>query len=326
MDQNAIVTFDYEVFLGRKTGTVENCVIKPVKLILDILKKNKAKAIFFVDVPWLLFLKKNYPNDFREVEQQLNEICKSNSSVELHIHPQWINAVKTINGIEFTTFNNYNLRYFNDEEILDLFKMATELLQIITGCKIRCFRAGGWCIEPFIRVKEAFETFNIKYDFSVVPGVRLNEEKIFDYDFSAAPRAPYYRFQTNVNKADEKGSFVEVPLSTYRNLPFYRILNKGLLILSRDKIYGDGTGIKEKTAFNTFSGIFSFSKRMLTLDKTSNIIFKYLVRTHFHSTPLIVAVSHPKAVSGESLKNLEFISGNYNTLNSEDLANSLIIN
>ena len=31
--KNAILTFDYEVFLGRQTGTIEDCGIRPTQLI-----------------------------------------------------------------------------------------------------------------------------------------------------------------------------------------------------------------------------------------------------------------------------------------------------
>ena len=61
--KRAIITFDYEVFLGRETGTVENCVLKPTEEILKILRANNAKAVFFVDTTWLIFLKDNFPDD-----------------------------------------------------------------------------------------------------------------------------------------------------------------------------------------------------------------------------------------------------------------------
>jgi hypothetical protein len=319
MDQSAIVTFDYEVFLGRRTGTIENCVIKPTKLILEILRENNAKAIFFVDAAWLLFLKENFYGDFQIVESQLHEISKSGSSIELHLHPQWINAVKSGDEIVFSSFKHYSLHSLNNEEIHDLFKNSIDLLQNITGKKILCFRAGGWCIEPFNSIKDAFETFKLKYDFSVVPGLYLNEGEVYDYDFTRVPLLPFYKFRNSAIVPEEKGCFVEVPLSTYRNIPVYRILNKVLLMSKNDKIYGDGIGIKEKSKYMVFSQVLKFAKGMLTLDKISNLVFKYLLKTHFRLSPLLVIVSHPKAVSPESLKNLLYITKRYNTLNSGDL-------
>src|SRR5450759_2134055 len=107
--KNAIITFDYEVFLGRHTGTIENCVIRPTRLILDILKLNNARAIFFVDATWLLFLKENFNEHFQRIETQLKEIISSGSSVELHLHPQWLQAFKTGDRVVFNSFDNYAL-------------------------------------------------------------------------------------------------------------------------------------------------------------------------------------------------------------------------
>jgi hypothetical protein len=134
--RNAIITFDYEVFLGRQTGTIENCVIKPTKLILDILVANKAKAIFFVDATWLLFLKDNLYSGFQLVTSQLQEIISSGSSVELHLHPQWLQAYTTGGEIIFKTFENYKLHSLSREKIIDLFQKSIDLLESITSKEI----------------------------------------------------------------------------------------------------------------------------------------------------------------------------------------------
>ena len=105
-----ILTFDYEVFLGHQTGTIDNCVLKPTRQILEVLKQNNAKAIFFVDATWLLFLKENIPADLRLVEEQLLDIIKTGSTVELHLHPQWINAYIIGDKIEFKSLFLFNFR------------------------------------------------------------------------------------------------------------------------------------------------------------------------------------------------------------------------
>lgn len=319
--KNAIITFDYEVFLGRKTGTIENCVIKPTQSILEILKRNSAKAIFFVDTTWLLFLKGNFYDNFQHIATQLKDIINSGSSVELHLHPQWIQAFRTGDKIAFKSFENYKLQSLPKEEIRDLFKKSIDLLESITNQKVRCFRAGGFCIEPFSQVKDAFETFEIKYDFSVVTGLYLREGKVYDFDFSGAPELSFYNFQDNVKNPETQGCFVEVPLSTYKNNPIYRVVNKLMLIIKKDKTFGDGIGIQEKSflSFQSFQNLLQFSKGMLTLDKTRNLFFKYLLMAHFRRSGLLVIVSHPKTGSPQALENLKYVTKKYNTLNSNDL-------
>jgi Polysaccharide deacetylase len=324
MEKNAIITFDYEVFLGRKTGTIENCVIKPTRLILELLKKNNAKAIFFVDATWLLFLKVYFPTDLNLVTDQLKSIVELGSSVELHLHPQWLNASNTGSRIVFNSYEKYKLHSLSSEEILDLFNRSIELLESITTKKVRCFRAGGWCIEPFNKISDVFEASGIVYDFSVLPGMSLKEGEVYDYDFSRAPKLQFYKFQNDVNEPDEKGCFVEFPLSTYKNNPAYRILNKLLLKLNKDFTFGDGIGSKEKSFSRTLFQLFRLSTGMLTLDKTSNPVFRYLLQTHFRQSAFLVIVSHPKTISEQALKNLSYVVKKYKTHNSEELDKLLL--
>jgi|ERR1035437_806576 hypothetical protein len=321
MNKNVILTFDYEVFLGQETGTIENCVIKPTQLILEILQRNNATAIFFVDTTWLLFLQDNFPSDFQIISKQLRAIIKSGSSIELHLHPQWKSASRIGEKIVFKSFNNYKLHSLSQEEILDLFRKSTELLESITLQKVRCFRAGGFCIEPFSQIKVAFQTCGLKFDFSVVPGSYLIEGDVYDYDFSKVPKLPFYYFQDEASKPEINGSFVEIPISTYNNNPIYRFVNKITLISNNDKIFGDGKSIQEKSSFfiRSLYRRLQFSTGGLSIDKTSNMFFKYLLKIHFRREDLIIIVSHPKALSEIALRNLSYVTKHYNTLNSRDL-------
>jgi len=321
MKKNAIITFDYEVFLGRETGTIENSLFKPTRLILNILIKNNAKAIFFVDATWLLFLKENFTVTFELVSEQLKEIVKSGSSVELHLHPQWLQAHRLGGKIEFKSFENYRLHSLSQDQILALFGKSIELLENITLQKITCFRAGGFCIEPFIQIKNAFETFGIVYDFSVAPGMLLTGGNEYDYDFSHAPCLSYYHFQNNIQIPETGGEYIEIPLSTYHNNPLYRLTNKLLLKLTNDKIHGDGKGIQEVSNFfwKSFSRRLRYSKTFLSIDKTSHAFFKFLIKAHFNQSQFIVIISHPKILSKQALHNLSYITENYNTTNSINL-------
>lgn len=323
MKKDVIITFDYEVFLGSQTGSIENSVIKPTQHVLEILKKNNSKAIFFVDATWLLFLRENFPLDFNLVSEQLKSIIKVGSSVELHLHPQWLDACKISDQIRFKSFDNYRLHSLSDVEVLNLFRKSIELLESITLQKIRCFRAGGFCIEPFAPVKRAFEEYGIIYDFSVAPRMLLNSGNIYDYDFSDAPNLPYYQFQNNVQKPEPNGLFIEIPLSTYQNNPIYRLFNKLQLLLKKDGIFGDGKGIQEKSNFFYISLLrrLKFSMSFLTFDKTSNILFKFLIKTHFRNLNFLVIISHPKTLSSQGLQNLTFTTKKFNTFNSIDLVN-----
>lgn len=316
-----ILTFDYEVFLGEKTGTIEKSVLEPTNKILKLLVQNKSKAIFFIDTSWLLFIHKNIPKEFELVSNQLNDIIKAGSTIELHLHPQWIDAVYCDNRIIFTSYKNYKLHNLDEEKMMRLFTDSIVLLESIISSKIKCFRAGGWCIEPFTTIKKSFEKSGIKYDFSVLPGMYLTGGQNFEYNFANVPKLPFYPFHNSVMFQDPNGRFYEIPVSTYKTCLLYKVINKLWLKLENDKIIGDGQGIKKN--INNFFAIMERAINPgftnLTLDSTSNMLFKFLVTHHFKDNPLIVIVSHPKTFSKQALLNLEWILKNYITINSNDL-------
>lgn len=321
MKQAAILTFDYELFLGKKSGTILNSVIRPTQTILEILQRENAKAIFFVDATWLLFLKKNSGSDLKIVSDQIKDIVRQGSSVELHLHPQWIDAYQKDGTIYFKTFENYSFSAFKPDEILDLFRSSTALLESITRQKIRCYRAGGSCIEPFNQVKRAFDICKIKFDFSSFPGVYLRSGHIYDFDYRDIPDLMFFPFEDSVKKPTPDGNYFEFPTSTYNNNAFYRLLNIGLLKLRNDKIGGDGEGIQRELTLisRLVSKKLGFSRTFLTLDQMDTHLFQHILWHHFRNRRLIVILSHPKTFSGNSALNLTHIARYYNTMNSDDL-------
>jgi len=40
------ITFDYELFFGKESGSAEKCIIKPVNILREIAKKRNTKFIF----------------------------------------------------------------------------------------------------------------------------------------------------------------------------------------------------------------------------------------------------------------------------------------
>jgi hypothetical protein len=55
--KNLLITFDYELFLGMRSGQPEDCMLQPTSALLAILGQYKTKAIFFVDTTYLCKLK-----------------------------------------------------------------------------------------------------------------------------------------------------------------------------------------------------------------------------------------------------------------------------
>ena len=88
-----ILTFDYELFFGTNTGSVQKCIIEPTDRLLAIARKLDIPLVFFVDIGFLIKLqeyKQRFPEleaDFESIRNQLSEITALNGEVQLHIHP-----------------------------------------------------------------------------------------------------------------------------------------------------------------------------------------------------------------------------------------------
>ena len=92
--KKVILSFDYELFFGERSGTVDNSIIRPTELLLNKLDKINGKATFFVDYLMIKYLEAQpkTTKEARKITTQLQEIVQQGHRIELHIHPHWIDA------------------------------------------------------------------------------------------------------------------------------------------------------------------------------------------------------------------------------------------
>lgn len=253
------------------------------------------------------------------------------------IHDMW--AIMQIMLELLKTYNIPSIRILNNLEKSDYFYKNTYRNIINYYLKVRNYNFTNFLGNQidFLSAVERNPTFlnikNKRIEIMVHPDFNDNGlliDKIggneYDFNFSDAPNLPYYHFQNDVKIPDSEGLFVEIPLSTYQNNPLYRLTNKLQLIVNRDKVFGDGKGIQEKSFFfiRSLTRRLNFSKAFLTFDKTSNCFFKYLMKYYFNRAQFLVIISHPKTLSKQGLLNLSYVTKEYNTVNSSDLHNLFI--
>jgi len=315
-----LLTFDYELSLGNKSGTVKNCMILPTNLILDLLKKHNAKAIFFVDTTYLLQLEKIikiFPiakKDFELIKNQIIRMADEGHYIYHHIHPHWLDAKYLENENQWDLSNVSKYTFYqtpvNDRENLlsESSRILNEILNNTNLSKnIDGFRAGGLYIEPFGIFKESFINNNVKYEFSVVPGLKKTDNYLF-YDFTKAPKKPFYRFSENPSIEDLNGQFIQYPISQFQLKGILKILNGlyyRLLKLENDK-FSDGLSVSSSfnNDDNQSNSSFFVSNNILSLELLNPIIlirYKQLIKqiNHLHF------LSHPKLMSYSSIKQFE---------------------
>jgi len=317
--QKVVLTFDYELFLGLDSGTAQNSILIPTNEVIKLLKKYNAKAIFFVDITYLLTLQKYNHKDLDQILRQLKELRDLGSSIELHLHPQWLDAKPNKDRWFFDSFERYRLHSLDEKEIKELFDKSVSFMQKELNIKPIAFRAGGWSVMPFGKLKDAFVKNGIKIDMSVLPGFYKNEMPMHFYDFRVSPKKEYYRFEYDVNQEQTDGQFLEIPVTTFYLNGFDLVINNIINKLKKEKWFGDGRGLASSNVRgNLIKRVFLQNIRKATIENQSSYIFKKSFRK-IKDKELLSYVMHPKTLNKTSLNNLEFLLQKCETLNSQDL-------
>jgi hypothetical protein len=332
-----LLTFDYELFLFQ-SGTVENCLIKPTDVLIEILAKEKIKVTFFVDILFYHLISMN--SDFNEftvkVRDQLHKLLRNGHRLELHLHPQWLNAKYSKGEWTFPAPIKYSIQEFDEAEQYRIFKTGHESLlkicrEVIPEYKILAFRAGGLCIQPFSVYKKAFMDFDIKIDSSVAPGIKATSS-FQNYNFSKSTKRSFYHFVDNPGLAEDLGRFVEIPISVYqRNLmdKFYEKITIKKYDPAFLKKFGDGKALLPKRNLKDtfFSKIFCSimpDKQFASLDFSfPETLLKKLGNS---KRPVFTIMTHPKTMSLRSFEFLENMikDSNFRFMNFEEFYNKII--
>lgn len=245
-----LLTFDYEIYFGEKTGTVEKCITGPTEMLMQMAERNGIRLVQFVDVGFLLKLEEyrhKYPvlnKDYDALCRQLDQLWKNGHDIQLHIHSHWEDSV--FNGERWLiNAKRYRLQDFSDAEISDIVRRYKARLEQITGQgQIYAFRAGGWCLQPFDRLAGPLRENGITVDSSVFPNGHFDAGAYY-YDFRHAPLSDDWKFSTDPMIPDPDGTFTEMPIGSIYNSPlfYWRLFLLGRMFPHRHKPLGDGVPI-----------------------------------------------------------------------------------
>ncbi len=313
---NIYITLDYEIYFGENHGTVEKCIIYPTSELIRIAEKYNVRFSFFVDCGFILKLdefRKKIPaleKDYKLITEQVNYLSNTGHDIQLHIHPHWEDSY--FDGEHWVIdVKRYKLVDFNEAEIADIVYRYKKVLVDLTGKNIFAYRAGGWCLQPFNKLKNAFQKNNITLDSSVFrKGYYVSEN--YNYDFRNAPDKDLYHFEDDPAKENTNGYFTELPISQIRNSPLFFWI---LFLLGRKNPYlhkplGDGRamaapGYRKKL-------LTQYTENPVSIDGYNvRLLEKSLKGSQKKKFKNMVVIGHPKALSRYSIQKLEeFIKNN----------------
>jgi len=228
-----ILTIDYELF-GNGTGCLEHCVINPTRQCLDTLAAFSAPMTFFVDSSEFRAIKQVSQKqqgyaEFNDVEQQLKKALSDGHNLQLHLHPQWLDATydpTVTQGTPWTlAYDKWRIGDLGKEDlercIVEGMEYLTQLLPTNNGTENRqhlhVFRAGGWAIQPCSQVLKALTAHGITVETTVAPGA-YNAAKGDWYDFRKTPKAPFWPIDDDIctasNTPISQADMLEAPIAT----------------------------------------------------------------------------------------------------------------
>jgi hypothetical protein len=223
-----IFTLDYEIH-GNGSGEFKNWAHLPTAQLLDIFDANGAKLTIMAEMGHYWAMKK-YESIFQEdislFELQLKDAVERGHDVQLHFHPQWIDA-KFEEGtwqLDFSLKNTERLCLDYDEAYFYLTKGKTELQKLL--CPVNpeyqcvCFRSGFLQMQPSENIIRALLDAGFVSDSSVSMGMKFDNDLIsIDYSSANSSYRPWKVLNSDICKSDEAGTLIEFPVfSTYSDI------------------------------------------------------------------------------------------------------------
>jgi hypothetical protein len=309
---NVVITLDYEIYFGARSGTAERTLLEPTEALMRLARRHAVPLVFFVDAMWLLRLREEAPRhaalmaEHYRVSQQLEHLVRAGHELQLHIHPHWQDTAWTDTGWKMD-LSRYRIHAFSDAEIHDMVSRCTQALRALAGKHaVRAFRAGGWCIQPFERLRQPLLDAGIRIDSTVFRGGSQHSDS-HDYDFTEAPALSRWHFENDPLQAQAGGSFLEVPIASHRVSPWW-FWRQGLvrqLRLPTHRPLGVGAAVKPGRA-DLVRKLTQATTSVVSLDG-AKAGFLEAARQQYRRAGMedFVVIGHPKAVTHRSLQLLD---------------------
>ena len=319
------MSFDYELFFGSNSGTVLKTLIEPTNTLLSVLERHGFRGNFFIDYLMFRELEKQSgekaQSDLKMLKDQICDMVRRGHRIELHLHPHWIDAKYNGDGTwNFDDFTHYSLSSLDEETIIEMFKSGVSYLTSLVkdecpNYKIVAFRAGGWAVQPFNKIKKAFEVSGIKIDSSTSFGM-FRKMKDSCFDFRRMPYKALYHFEDDVCIEKANGSFLEIPITSFHRNVILVLVDRicGAFLHLFDKVTDGTHDRKDKSIDNNRNTNFlrklnKSYRLMFSLSMFSSLTVKWALFSHKKQS-VYCYIDHPKDLSRATIMGLKEL-GNY---------------
>jgi hypothetical protein len=309
---NIILSLDYELFFGRNTGSVEMSILAPTEALLKMAAKKGVPLAFFVDAAYIAALRREMHQhaklrrDYDLVCKNVEQLARQGHEIQLHIHSHWEDCRWDGDKWHMDT-TRYRLHDFEPHDISRLVPSYVSILRDLAGPDHAfVFRAGGWVIQPFAKLRDALLAADVRIDSTVFPGGTADDRAHF-FDFRAAPRVGHWHFDTDPCQPREGGPFLEVPISSWSVAPtfYWRFAAHKKFGPAASRAFGDGHAIGPGRV-DTLKKLFTRTSTAASMDGYKSVLLESGCRDYeSRGASEYVVMGHPKALSPFSLEMLD---------------------
>jgi hypothetical protein len=226
-----LIEDDFEI-MGNGLGNVADLQYLPALTLMNIADRYGAKITFMVDLAHQLTLREHLKFPEIRIQSKLWDetvllMKERGYDVQLHLHPQWINA--SYREGYFRLSDNWNIGRYNPIEQRALIKDSVQYLKLLfqkdfPEYNVCAFKAGSWGLQPSHNLISELEEGGIHIITGIRDGMKVSNLGI-DYTDLEEKCLPYYPSCKDISKMSHNiENVVVIPLQSY---------NPGLLTFSK---------------------------------------------------------------------------------------------
>lgn len=199
---------------GNGSGDVEELQFRPMRELVKIYNAHGIRGSFNAEMMQQLTFRKfeeQHP-ELRTLadawDEHVRETFKQGHDIQLHIHPQWREAVYEDGAWRLT--GDWSILNYDPESALEMIAAGKQYLETLlrpVDLTYACvsFRSGAWCIAPSRHMLGLLAQLGIVFDTSIVGGVRYDTRNVkLDYKNCEEDFLPYYPVMTDARKVSDK--------------------------------------------------------------------------------------------------------------------------
>ena len=322
--KDLILTLDYELY-GNGSGNVFTHIIDPTNALLKVAEQYDVHFTFFFEVIEYWKLKEEWErgnhmgydyNPAKAMEAQMQIAYRKGHDVQLHLHPQWVDAYFE-NGQWKVNNDDWKLGTYNKEgdfSLIKLLQKGKETLENIirpVDKNYQCIalRAGGYNIQPSFNLVNVMKQVGLFIDSSIYPGGKeTGSLSVYDYT-NISVEKECWRVDNEL-ETEGNSTIMEFPIVAFPILRLSKYFSTDRIksFLQNKKSAKDTfeskTGGKKSTLYRKIK--FLFDSECQTWDFCLFPVFmhkKFLKKVREQNRKIAVLVGHPKSyVSSNGLK------------------------